>query len=243
MSVEACPILAGEWMQDTAPAFLRCVPVCESVPDRGFYLSFDDDALRLWRVGDRHPLSLSVKELHQRLEPRGVLARACGCRDRPHVLDVMSGLGVDAMTMAMLGCRVTAVERSPAAYALNADLARRAGVCGYDVSLGDGWEWLNPADFARGAEVDVVYLDPMFVRDKSALPAKRMQYLAALADPDSRATHRWLERARDVALRRVVIKRRRRDAAVGDPSWQITAARMRFDVYDATPPAVARATA
>ena len=80
---------------------------------------------------------------------------------------------------------------------------------------------------------DVVYLDPMFgAHPKTALPAKHMQVLAALAhEVGEGETPALVEDARRVASGRVVVKRRAHAAPHQRPDWQIRARSIRFDIY------------
>ena len=80
---------------------------------------------------------------------------------------------------------------------------------------------------------DVIYLDPMFGDHPSgALPALRMQALAAVADEmDDAEVAGMLAAARTSATSRVVIKRRRHAPPVATPDWRILARSVRFDVY------------
>lgn len=109
---------------------------CRSV---GFDLRFietstDENHLSLIDLHDAKKQPLSVDflapalchRLRQGLSYRDLLPRALGVRNREsatrtHVIDTTAGLGVDAWTMAALGCRVTGVERSPVLNALLVD--------------------------------------------------------------------------------------------------------------------------
>jgi 16S rRNA (guanine1516-N2)-methyltransferase len=174
-------------------------------------------------------LWVTLDEVHRRAAEGGLLLRACGVRGghRPTVLDPMAGLGVDGLLLASRGCEVTLVERHPLLWALMDDLIRRSGVSGVTRVRGDGFLHL-----AARAEYDVVYLDPMFpVRNKQALPQKRMQWLSRLAEPDWRLLGEWIDAAVAAAANRVVLKRRRRDPRIRHPDWQVLGRTVRFDVY------------
>ena len=59
---------------------------------------------------------------------RELLARAVGFKGQPlDVIDMTAGLGRDAMVLALLGCRVTAIESHPVVFELLEDGLRRAG--------------------------------------------------------------------------------------------------------------------
>ena len=150
---------------------------------------------------------------------RQPLARALGLRrGKPVVMDATAGLGGDAFLMATLGCPVTAVERSPIVHCLLRDGLLRAQdsdsrpirEAAERITLlrGDSREIL--AHLAAANAPDVVYLDPMYPPRKkaSALAKKQMRILRLLAGDDEDAVE-LLEAARQVARRRVVIKRQR----------------------------------
>lgn len=175
---------------------------------------------------------VSLDDLARRTGEGGPLLRACGIRrgQRPSVLDPMAGLGVDGLVLASHGCRVTLVERHPLLWELLQDLVRRSALDDVTCCLGDGFAHLGTT-----ARYDVIYLDPMFpARSKRALPAKRMQWLARVAEPDARPLESWLDAAVVSAMGRVVLKRRRKDPMVRKPDWQILGRSVRFDVYRGT---------
>lgn len=195
--------------------------------ETGFHLWLADDHLELRRPGDSTGAWIDRRELQRRAKQAGELVRACGRGGGRVVLDALSGWGVDGLVLARRGHRVVMVERHPAVHALQRDLASRSGISGATCVLGDGFELLRE----RG-RFDVVYLDPMFPpRRKSALPGKRMQWLAELTAPDERPLSRWVEEAMACARERVVLKRRRRDTAVRPPHWSIVGRTVRYDVY------------
>lgn len=203
----------------------------QSSPPRdhpGFHLWADVDHLEL-RRGDSPGVWVSEAELRRRTNQGGTLLRACGVTGEAplRVLDPLAGWGVDGLVLAGRGCRVAMVERQPALWALQQDLMRRSGLSASVHGPVDGYTIL-----AAGCSYDVVYLDPMFPeRGKGALPGKRMQWLAELTESDMRPLSAWLEQALLAATGRVVIKRRRKDAAVAPPDWRILGRSVRYDVY------------
>ncbi len=172
------------------------------------------------------------------------LARAVGRgKPLPDVLDGTAGLGRDAFVLACLGYRVTAMERSPPLHALLADGVGRllATSAGFDligdrltVELGDCRE-----RFATPPAPEVIYLDPMFPhRGKGALVKKEMRLLQKLlgTNTDGRdledENRALLAPAREVARRRVVVKRPRRAGPLADGvSYAVTGSSVRWDVY------------
>lgn len=199
-----------------------------------FHLSFSGDCLRLCR-GMEAGCAVSVAELQRRSTQATELVRACFGRTNAigrSVLDPFAGWGVDALTLAARGAMVSCSDVEPALCALLRDLARRFGG---DLSVGVE---CTPADArlaSASSEFDVVYLDPMFPpQKKSALPSKRLQYLAQLCPPAEPDLELVLPAARRIARKRVVLKRRRRDPVLGEPAWQIDGTTVRYDVYRPT---------
>jgi len=170
---------------------------------------------------------------------RLALARACDARPGLRVHDALAGWGTDGLVLAALGCRVHLSEVNAEVYRildsrLRAESPRLPLVRPDSIS----WEHEDARDRWRaGGRFDVVYLDPMFgEHPKTALPAKQMQVLAKLAEEMSEEVIvELIEKSCRVASSRVVVKRRARAAAIGQPDWQIRARSVRFDVYLAVP--------
>ncbi|MCB9895312.1 MAG: class I SAM-dependent methyltransferase [Planctomycetes bacterium] len=157
------------------------------------------------------------------------LARAVGVKGdaRPFVLDATAGLGRDACTLAALGCRVIAVERSPVIAALLRDGLERAGSA-LELVTGDACEYM--AALADADRPDVVYLDPMFPeRRKSAAVKKEMQYMQELLGADD--ADALFAAAMSCAGKRVVVKRPVHAPELAPPNHKIEGKTVRFDVY------------
>ena len=164
---------------------------------------------------------------------RGALARACGARPGLVVHDALAGWGTDGLLLAMLGCRVHMTETHPDVCAV---LAARVRATALPASCSvPSWQCGDARDCWAEGRFDVIYLDPMFGDHPSgALPALRMQALAALAGETGDAElAKMLVAARSSATSRVVIKRRRRAPPVVTPDWRILGRSVRFDVYRA----------
>lgn len=161
------------------------------------------------------------------------LPRAVGLPRRavpPHVVDATAGLGRDALVLARLGCRVTAIERVPALAFLLATAVAAAGL-GDRVAVlaAEAVAWLE--GLAPDGAPDVVYLDPMFEATGSAAVQKEMQACRALAGPagDPAAL---LRAARTAARERVVVKRHRAHPPLAPGvAFAVRGERVRFDVY------------
>lgn len=167
------------------------------------------------------------------------VARAVGLRkgvSSLSVLDATAGLGQDAFVLASLGCRLTMLERNPIVYTLLADgLARLAATPGGQ-ALGERMQLLHTSLCNGGvatADIDVVYLDPMFPeREKSSLVRKEMRLFHDLVGEDDDDT-RLLEAALALPVKRVVVKRPRLAPAIAGPRPDATieGKRCRFDLY------------
>jgi len=129
------------------------------------------------------------------------------------VLDITAGFCGDAFRLAMMGYKVTAIERSPVITTLVEDGIRRAK------EDREFWaEFGNRFSFKQGDILngynpephDVVYLDPMFPpkRKKSALPPGPIQHIQSLVGFDNpKETLEHFNRAHELATNKVVLKR------------------------------------
>lgn len=169
------------------------------------------------------------------------LARAIGLRHgrNPTVIDATAGFARDAFVLASLGCQVTMLERSPIMALLVEDAMQRAqqdsGITPLIARMrlvhADAIAYLDA--LAPQHRPEVIYLDPMYPsRDKRALVKKEMQLLHRLAGPDTDSAL-LLDMARRRALKRVVVKRPKGAAFVGEriPSTSIQSKNTRFDIY------------
>ncbi|MCO6550490.1 MAG: class I SAM-dependent methyltransferase [Gilliamella sp.] len=168
------------------------------------------------------------------------IAKAVGIKGKylPTIVDATAGLGRDAFVLASLGCYVTMFERHPVVAALLADGLQR----GYqDPKIGDWLQQrlqLNYSSSQIGLnsqleKPDVVYLDPMFPhRQKSALVKKEMRIFQLLVGSDNDADS-LLEPARQLAKKRVVVKRPGYAPFLANqkPTAEIKTKNHRFDIY------------
>lgn len=169
------------------------------------------------------------------LSRRQPLARAMGKKTRT-VVDATTGYCQDALLLALLGFRVTAIERSAVVVALAQDgllrFSTRTGMTltnRLQLMLGDA-RTLLPSFTPRP---DAIYLDPMFPpkRKKSAAVKKEMRLLRALVGDDPDAVD-LLAISRRVALDRVVVKRPDDASPLApDPNMSIAGKLVRYDVY------------
>ena len=172
------------------------------------------------------------------------IAKAVGLKAgaTPTVVDATAGLGRDAFVLASLGCKVTLIERSPVVAALLQDGLARAAL---DPEIGP---WVRERmQLLHGPAVetllglserpDVIYLDPMFPhKQKSALVKKEMRVFQSLVGPDLDADG-LLEPARQLATKRVVVKRPDYAPPLADVATTnaVTTKGHRFDIYSGTP--------
>ncbi|MEM1111010.1 MAG: class I SAM-dependent methyltransferase [Pseudomonadota bacterium] len=193
------------------------------------------------------PVSADFGNAAMRHRRRGgqneLLGRAVGVGKKPvlAVADVTAGLGRDAFVLADLGCRVTLVEREAVAWALLDNALKRAA------ASSDTWlvDTAARMQLLRGdacklgnqlADVDVIYLDPMFPsREKSASVKKEMAIFQTLLQRsetlhDAAALLDW---ALSQSVARVVVKRPLRAPALAgsEPSHRLCGRAVRFDVY------------
>lgn len=170
------------------------------------------------------------------------LAKALGLRgfeSEPLVIDATAGLGTDSFVMSAMGCRVRAIERSPAIHALLEDgLTRlRAGVWAepwISISKRMSFERGDAVQVLSSVEADLVYLDPMFPEEthsKSALPKRTMQIFRRLLDGDEDSSLLF-DAAMKAARSRVVVKRPpQAPPLAGRPTHQVEGKTARFDIY------------
>lgn len=222
-------------------------------------LLVDADRLRLCEARMRRPPCIDVDFVggptgfrrHSRPSTKEALARAVGRHRREvSVFDATAGLCRDTFLLACLGCRVTAVERSPVLAALVEDGLDRArarldpdlaaAMDRIAFSCADARDMLaampgadaSAGDVPEGVVPDVVYIDPMYPpKGKSALPQKEMRLCRKLVGDDPDASE-LLAIAQSVAHRRVVVKRHPHAPPLVDaPSLVVTGRKVRYDVY------------
>lgn len=216
-------------------------------------LWFDQDGLGL-QVNEK-PLPAPVRAdfiagaIRWRTQPgRGaageMVARACGVRRgaTPRVLDATAGLGRDAWILASLGSTVQLCERSSIIAALLASGLARAKTVMEVAETAHRMQLMTAdahtvlADLRDQPEAqrpEVVYLDPMFPhREKSALVKLDMRVFRQVVGEDHDADT-LLALARQVATKRVVVKRPRHapDLAGVAPHERLLGQSSRFDLY------------
>ncbi len=178
---------------------------------------------------------LDLRPYSANLSRRQPLARAFGKRVRT-IVDATAGYGQDALLLALMGFRVTAIERSPIVAALAQDgLHRLSSLRG--ITLSERLQLVNGDSRvllpALASRPDAIYLDPMFPpkRRKSVAVKKEMRLLRELVGDDPDAPE-LLELSRGIARDRVVVKRPDDAPPLApDPSMNLAGKLVRYDVY------------
>lgn len=215
-----------------------------------FLLAYTADGLELHVFNSEkgsHPTRLFTDFVrgntgYRRLHGGGInqpLARAVGLKPgyRPTIVDCTAGLGVDGFILAVLGCTVTMIERSPIIGALLADGLERAAshpatkeiMERIALRIGNSCEIIT----ALPEPPATIYLDPMYPhRRNSALNKQEMRIIRAVVGDDQDSAI-LLEQALEIAAGRVVVKRPKGAPELNDrrPSHIIEMKNSRFDVY------------
>ncbi len=178
---------------------------------------------------------LDLRRYGPNLSRRQPLARAIGKKTRT-LVDATAGYCQDALLLALMGFRVTAIERSTVVMTLAQDGLRRFAVQS-GTTLAYRLQLINADARAVLASMiprpEAIYLDPMFPskRKKSAAVKKEMRLLRELVGNDPDALE-LLEISRQVALDRVIVKRPDDAPPLApDPSVSITGKLVRYDIY------------
>lgn len=148
------------------------------------------------------------------------------------VLDLSFGLGIDAIFLSQLGCKVTAVERHPLLFALIQESLWQANIP-IDVRFGDSSEYLQELLEQEICDLfDVIYFDPMYPeKKKSALPRKEMVFFRDLVGFDLDADL-VLEKALLIPNQRIVVKRPLKAPSLnGQVIHQFIGKTVRYDLY------------
>lgn len=155
------------------------------------------------------------------------------------VIDATAGLGQDAFVLACLGCHVTLIERNPMVAAALTDALQRGLqsevihqiITRMHLQIGDSITVLQNLTVEHYP--DIVYLDPMFPqRNKSSLVKQELRILKELVGADLDADN-LLTLARQVARKRVVVKRPRIAPYLAniEPHASQVGKANRFDIY------------
>ena len=233
-----------------------------------FVFVLDEEGLRLSLIETANQLAIRA-DFHRptvryRRDKGGgrneLIAKALGLKSgyAPQVLDATAGLGADAFVLASLGCQLRMLERVPEIRCLlqAALMEAQSFADKFDPELSVILKRMQLVSACShqymeqlvGTRPEIVYLDPMFPESrKRSLVKKEMQVLQALVGADSDA-YLLLERARNYAQKRVVVKRPKIAPFLAEqkPDFQVLGKSNRYDVYLKQPSAsesLAHATA
>lgn len=177
----------------------------------------------------------------QPLSRQHIFRRALGADEPLTVFDATAGFGQDALMALSLGCAVRAVESNPVVFELlkdgvtrarNEDANMKVWLAKLELVHGDSREIL--AATAKDKAPDVVFMDPMFVKNKqTAKSPKEMQLLQDLLAPANISEQEDLvNKALKIARKRVVVKRPLKARALKDKvSHSYKGQSIRYDVY------------
>ena len=162
----------------------------------GFAIDFDNNKMDYQR---------------KNISKKNILAKAIGLKSSPlRVLDLTAGLGIDAVHMSMLGCKVVSLERNPTLFALLDQAwknSTRPEVKKIQFLHADAKEFLTSQGSNLQKDFDVIYYDPMYPeKKKTALPRKEMKMFRELIGSDNDIDE-VVECAIGTQIRRIVVKR------------------------------------
>jgi len=250
-SIAVCPLYAEQLIRAQKLAANLTLPLLASPHDDSlpydYLLVVTPDYVGLQAVADKRfaPFYINflsetlIYRLNQASLRKELIARAMGCKpsQAPRIVDATAGLGRDSFILAALGFSVVLIERSGIIHALLADAMERASLNPDYAPIiqrmvlikADAKDWLS----AQSSHPDIIYLDPMFPeRKKSASVKKEMVTFKNVlgTDPDS---DELLQLALTCAAHRVVVKRPRLAANIGEkpPNFSLTGKNSRFDIY------------
>ena len=224
------------------------IPVISETTSCLWLLGYQQGRLELWGsskdTGGVVVVDFVEGRSGHRLRSQGseLISKAVGAKKgkRPDIWDVTAGLGRDSFVLASMGCRVQMIERSPVISALLEDGLERLKQSELPISAISERLVLNHENAIHfleqgesSIEPDVIYMDPMYPeRDKSALVKKEMRCLRDIVGDDDDIVE-LLQKAKQRARSRVVVKRPIRAPLLNDetPSIQYKAKTTRFDIY------------
>ncbi len=162
-----------------------------------------------------------------------MISRALGAgRAGLRILDISAGLAIDAVFLAQLGYKVTALERNPLVYLA---LEHALNHCEGEFKNQLKFIYTSATDFlaVTPPEFDVIYFDPMFPEKvKSALPRQEMVFFKNLVGDDADASDVLDQCIRFKGINRVVVKRPIKAVVLGlKPHSEVSGKLIRFDIY------------
>ena len=145
------------------------------------------------------------------------LVKAIGFKGEPLTIwDVTAGWGQDAFLLALLGCFVTAIEKQDLVFFLlkeglaHANPLKTGSIqCVHSNSI----NYLN--NTLKNPEV--IYMDPLFGKEKKSLSRKPLRILQTLVHEDKPETKKLFQECLKKAQKRVVVKRHRLQTPLKGP--------------------------
>ena len=146
------------------------------------------------------------------------LVKAVGFKGKPlKIWDLTAGWGQDAYLLASLGCLVTAIEKEKLVFFLLKQALTRQSENLKTGSLklicADSINYLNQTS----EKPDVIYMDPLFGKEKKSLSQKPLRILQALADESGKDTQKLFQEGLKKATNRLVMKRHRLQPSLKGP--------------------------
>ena len=163
-----------------------------------------------------------------------LLKKAVGWQSsvQKHILDATGGLGHDSFILALLGQKITLLEKNTGLCILIEEALNNLPKLSYFNNARNNISIINKDSraFLTSAEhFDVIYIDPMFNSDKKLKRSKQMEFLANyLAEYDDPSIDFY-----QTKFKRMVIKKELRSSAgiKDDPAISFKGASIKYDVY------------
>ena len=163
-----------------------------------------------------------------------LLKKAIGWQStsQKHILDTTGGLGHDAFILALLGQKITVLEKNTGLCILIEEALNNLPNLPYFNNARNNISIINKDSraFLTSAEhFDVIYIDPMFNSDKKLKRSKQMEFLANyLAEYDDPSIDFY-----QTKFKRMVIKKEFRSSSgiKDDPAISFKGASIKYDVY------------
>ena len=163
-----------------------------------------------------------------------LLKKAIGWQStsQKHILDTTGGLGHDAFILALLGQKITVLEKNTGLCILIEEALNNLPKLPYFNNARNNISIINKDSraFLTSAEhFDVIYIDPMFNSDKKLKRSKQMEFLANyLAEYDDPSIDFY-----QTKFKRMVIKKESRSSSgiKDDPAISFNGASIKYNVY------------
>ena len=200
------------------------------------YVSIDDQSI-LHSGNYKLENSFSEGKFRARIsqyQGESLLKKAIGWQStsQKHILDTTGGLGHDAFILALLGQKITVLEKNTGLCILIEEALNNLPKLPYFNNARNNISIINKDSraFLTSAEhFDVIYIDPMFNSDKKLKRSKQMEFLANyLAEYDDPSIDFY-----QTKFKRMVIKKEFRSSSgiKDDPAISFKGASIKYDVY------------